>query len=293
MSADRFSGGDQRYLRDVQYADPAKLTARADLHVRYGTAEVAWFPWVARQVTWPTGGADVLEVGCGPGWLWAEAAADLPAGLRLTLTDLSPGMVRAAADRAAAVDGLTVVDAREADAQHLPFEENSFDVVVANHMLYHLPDPEQGVAELARVCRPDGLLLAATIGSTHLRELWGIRAAVLGGAVTSGTAAVFGTESGAPILRRHFGDVEWRRYDDELRCTSADDIVAFLTSTPPGEDATRAQRARLRRLADDRLCAGGGVLRVTKETGVFLARRPGAPAPLPPSVRQGDDGRIG
>jgi hypothetical protein len=73
-SRDKFTGGDQQYLRDVQYSDPAKLTARANLHIRYGTATVAWFPWVAAEIDWPTH-ADVLEVGSGPGWLWAEAAA--------------------------------------------------------------------------------------------------------------------------------------------------------------------------------------------------------------------------
>src|SRR4029434_4014745 len=99
---DPFAGGDQAYLREVQYRDSTRLAARARLHVKYGTARGAWFPWVATQIDWPAGaagstwcatqidwpaGARVLEVGCGAGWLWAEASAHLPGGLRLTLTD--------------------------------------------------------------------------------------------------------------------------------------------------------------------------------------------------------------
>jgi hypothetical protein len=64
VGIDKFAGGDQHYLRDVQYADHGRLTARAELHIKYTTADVAWFPWVARQVTWPPN-AEVLEVGCG------------------------------------------------------------------------------------------------------------------------------------------------------------------------------------------------------------------------------------
>lgn len=272
---DKFAARDQRYLREVQYGDPAKLTARADLHIKYHTAPVAWFPWVVAQLDWPPE-ADVLEVGCGPGWLWAEAAAELPAGLRLTLTDLSPGMVEVARARVRRLP-FELVDARQVDAQELPFTDRAFDVVVANHMLYHVPDPTRAVAELARVIRPDGVLMAATVGPGHLRELWQIRAGVFGGPPILETAEVFGSVTGAPLLRDRFSAVEWRQYDDELRCTNPDDVLAFMTSTPPGEDASPAELDGLRRALDVRFAAGGGVLTVSKETGVFLASAPIVP----------------
>lgn len=132
-----FAGGDQSYLREVQYRDPAKLAARANLHVRYRTAVKPWFPWVAHQIAWPAEGG-VLEVGCGAGWLWAEAADHLPPGLRLTLTDLSPGMVDVAMERATGTGRYGAVAGQVADAQDLPFADASFDVGVANHMLYHV-----------------------------------------------------------------------------------------------------------------------------------------------------------
>jgi SAM-dependent methyltransferase len=270
---------DPDYLREVQYRDPSKLAARADLHVRYGTAALGWVPWVIAQVDWPPAG-DVLEVGCGPGWLWADAAA-LPAGMRLTLTDLSPGMVAVARDRAGASSRLELVEARVADARELPFDDEAFDVVIANHMLYHVPAPETAVAELARVLRPDGVLMAATSGSRHLRELWEIRAEVFGGPPTSVNTERFGSVTGAAILRQRFSSVEWREYADTLRCTSVDDVVAFLTSSPPGEDASADQLTVLRRAVQSRFDTGAGVLGVAKETGLLLARgrrHPGPPA---------------
>ncbi len=135
MSREKLIGRDQDYLRNVQYRDPGNLAARADLHTKYSSAPVAWVPWVLTQIDWPAAG-DVLEVGCGPGWLWAAGSA-LPAGLRLTLSDLSPGMVAVARERALDA-GRHLAEARVADAQELPFAAGTFDVVVANHMLYHV-----------------------------------------------------------------------------------------------------------------------------------------------------------
>jgi SAM-dependent methyltransferase len=268
-----FAGGDQAYLRDVQYRDSTRLAARASLHVKYGTAPIAWFPWVASQIGWPVR-ARVLDVGCGAGWLWTEASAHLPSGLYLTLTDLSSGMVAEAVARVGGVGRHRQVDGGVADAQALPFAADSFDILVANHMLYHVPDPRLAVAELARVVRADGLLVAGTSGAEHLRELAEIRAEVFGGPRVLATVDAFGIEVGAPILRGCFAEVEWRHYDDWLDCTDPDDVLAFLASTPPVEDASHEDRRRVAEAVHRRFAAGGGRMRVSKETGVFVCAGP-------------------
>jgi SAM-dependent methyltransferase len=183
-------------------------------------------------------------------------------------------MVEVARDRASALSHFEVVDARVADARNLPFEEEAFDVVIANHMLYHVPRPETAVAEFARVLRPDGVLMAATSGPHHLRELWQVRAEVFGGRPKSENPEVFGSVTGVAILGQSFGSVEWREYADTLRCTSPDDVIAFLTSAPPGEDALPDQLRNLRRAVENRFDAGEGTFVVSKETGVFLGRLP-------------------
>ena len=267
---------DPTYLRRVQYRDGSRLAARAQLHVKYGTARVAWNPWLASQVAWPRRGR-VLEVGCGPGWLWVEAAAHLRPDLDLTLTDLSDGMVaEARAQVRRSRPGRAV--ALTADAQALPFDPGEFDVVVANHMLYHVPDPALAVAELARVLRSGGTLLAATNGPGHLRELGEIRQAVFGGIDPLVDAArAFGIESGEPLLRDWFGAVEWRPYQDELVCTDPSDVLAFIASAHPADEASEAERRELEATVADRFDAGGGVLRITKESGAFVCGRPRSP----------------
>ena len=91
-------------------------------------------------------GRRVLELGCGPGNLWRGEPA-LPSGLALTLTDLSTGMLSEARNR---IGELETFSYASCDAQSLPFPDERFDVIVANHMLYHVPDKARALAEMRR-----------------------------------------------------------------------------------------------------------------------------------------------
>jgi len=271
---DRFYGGDRTYLRHVQYRDSTRLAARASLHVKYSTAPVGFFPWWSRQVDWRRG-SRVLDVGCGPGWLWAEATAYVPRDLDLTLLDLSEGMIREASRRLQGRGHHRYVAGVVADAQTLPFVAGTFDVVAANYMLYHVAEPATAVAELARMLRPTGVFMAAMSGDAHLRELRELPLEVFGTETTLHQR--FGTEAAAPVLRSCFDDVVWRPYDDRLVCRDPDDVMAYLVSVPPADDATPEQRQKLSEVVWSRFADGGGVLEVTKETGVFVCRGPRTP----------------
>ena len=98
-------------------------------------------------------GQRVLDVGCGPGALTAELAARLgPAAV--TAVDPSPSFVAAARAR------LPGVDVREAAAEHLPFPDATFDVALAQLVIHFMVDPVAGLAEMARVTRPGGVVAA-------------------------------------------------------------------------------------------------------------------------------------
>ncbi|HEY4333819.1 MAG TPA: methyltransferase domain-containing protein [Ilumatobacteraceae bacterium] len=269
----KFAGGDQAYLRERQYVDGTKLDHRANLHKKYRTAEVSFFDWIVPHLGLAAG-ARILEAGCGTGRLWTEAGAPMPADIVLTLTDLSPGMVAEATQRVTASGRFAMVTGRVADLQQLPFADCEFDIVVADHMLYHLPQPALGVAELARVLRPNGRVVASTNGSRHMREIWQIRAEVFGTPTINNTVDVFGAETGFPYLRDAFESVHWFQANDELRCTDPADVLAYICSMPPGEDATIAETDHLRRAIDGRFAAGGGVMTITKDAGCFVCEQP-------------------
>jgi SAM-dependent methyltransferase len=260
---------DADYLRRVQYRDAANLDARAQLHRKYGRGD--WFPWLAAQVGW-FAGARVLEVGCGAGWFWEQAGSALPDALDVTLSDLSEGMLTEALGRVRGLDRNWAIDGRVADVAALPFADRAFDIVLAAHMLYHLPDPAAGAAEIARVLKPGGTALIATNGAAMLRQIFAIQAEVWPGHGVDQAHLRFGLENGPAILQTAFGSTEMRRYDDDLLCTDPADVEAYLTSSPPGSTADAEGLASLRQAIAEAFTAGGGVLRVSKEVGVFVCR---------------------
>jgi SAM-dependent methyltransferase len=256
------------YLRHVQYATPDNLNARILLHAKYATSSVSWWEWLHRQIEW-TGVHDALDVGCGTGAFWSSLPQTLDE-VRLVLVDLSRAMLELAAG--AADQRVARVNGVEANVQTLPFDDESFDVVVANQMLYHATDPDQAAKEIRRVLRPHGTLMASSIGPAHLHELFDIEQSIFEVPRQRILGDIFGPVSGLAVLQQHFGSSEWRSFDDGLRCTNVDDVVSYMTSTPPGDRATPVQLVKLREETQRRMDAGDGVLTVTKETGVFLAR---------------------
>ena len=257
-------------LIEEQYRDSAKLAARVAIHTKYGGSHstVASIP----SVVTPAPGAAVLDVGCGPGRFWLGAQA-WPADLAITLADLSPGMADEALASVRAIARWGDVTARIADVCALPFADASFDVVLAMHMLYHAADTDLAVAEIARVLRPGGVLVASTNGETNMAALFELGAAALGGDRQDLAAHSFSLERGEGILRGHFRDVELHRSVDLLRVTDPADVIAYLTSFPPGDRATAAMLARLRRMTDDAFAAGGGVFEIARDAGFLLARK--------------------
>ena len=265
---DKFAGGDPDYIRTGQYGTPDKLQARANLHQRHATAELRWFEWMVAQVPWQSG--RVLEVGCGTGSLWDEGRP--PVDGSVLLSDSSAGMVTAATAVARAAE--YEVDGLVAEAQALPVPDRACAHVISNHMLYHVPEPPEAVAELARILADDGLLTVATNGEQHMSALKEIEHAVFATRVVDRTIDAFGLTTGRPMLEARFEQVELRRYPDALHVTSRDDAFAYMTSYPPGEDATPEQLAALTELLDAAFGAGDGTLVIEKDVGLFLCRGP-------------------
>jgi SAM-dependent methyltransferase len=243
-----------RYLRGVQYAQPDNLNARLELHAKYSTAPVGWFEWLHQQFSW-SGARDALDVGCGTGLFWSTRRDPLP-DVRLTLSDISRSMIELS--RVAADQRVAEVRAVEASVTSLPFGDSSFDVVIANHMLYHATDPGGAVREIRRVLRPGGFLVASTVGPSHLGELVDTARAIFPVPEKRNLGDIFGPVSGRVLLERHFDTLEWRTYEDHLRCTDVGDVRAYITSVPPGSSTRLSRDARTVAQADRRDSATNG-----------------------------------
>jgi SAM-dependent methyltransferase len=186
-----------------EYADEAGLAGRASLWARAPGRQPQDVAFAELIAVAPT---RALEVGCGRGE-FAERV--VRAGVEIIATDQSPRMVELTAARG--------VPARLADVQQLPFPDDSFDAVIANFMLYHVPDLDRGLSEVARVLRPGGHLIAATNGRRQLAELW-----ELVGRDLSDRDGGFTRENGERQLARHFGAVTRRDLDRTMPLGAAE-----------------------------------------------------------------------
>ena len=121
--------------------------------------------------------------------------------------------------------------ARGVDARRRPTSRRcrsrtaAFDCVAANWLLYHVPDLDLGVRELARVLRPGGRLVAATLGAANMQELWDL----LGGEVTAGLS--FGYENGEAALAPHFTAIERREANGTVVFPDRASMQEFVAAT--------------------------------------------------------------
>jgi SAM-dependent methyltransferase len=203
---------DDPELVAAEYADDQRLRRRAAAYTGGGTVVDARTAIVAAVAA--ARPSRVVEVGCGWGELARKIADKVDADV--TATDLSPRMVELA--RAA---GLA---AEVADVQDLPFADAMFDVAVAAWMLYHVPDRERAVSELARVLRPGGRLVATTNSIFHLHELREL--------VGSGRSTIaFSRESGGELLARYFAHVEREDIDGELEFADRAEVEEYVRAS--------------------------------------------------------------
>lgn len=260
---------DQTYLLNSQYKDAANFDVRVELHRRFSVNKYGFHRWVLDHFKLDEG-SQLLELGCGPGGLWRSNRERIPASWQITLTDFSPGMLQQARQRLDEERFAYEV----ADAQALPFADASFDAVIANHMLYHVPDLPRALGEVRRVLKPSGRFYATTIGREHMRELdelvwkrwpnspWkGL-----------GESALFTLENGQEQLAPYFARITLDTYQDALEVTEAEPLAAYAFSGRLGSLLTREMRESFTTLIRQELAARG-TIHITNASGIFEAHK--------------------
>jgi ubiquinone/menaquinone biosynthesis C-methylase UbiE len=211
-----------------QYKDDSNLSVRIKLHAKHSTNKQGFIPWLFEKYMF-SNGHRILELGCGNGEQWQNRIQQLPADCILVLSDFSEGMVNNVWEKYSNHSNFL---AQSIDIQKIPFPDNSFDVVIANHMLYHIPNLPKALSEVRRVLKNGGKFYAATNGNGGMRPF--LRDAFKQVNPNLNTFAQnfsFNLENGTEILSEYFDHIQRCDYEDSLSITDTQDLIDWLKST--------------------------------------------------------------
>ncbi len=251
---------------DKMYVKNDTVSTRIGLHDKYSVNKYGWGNWVFDQYEFRDG-MNILELGCGPAGIWLGRDGRLPKGSKIILSDFSPLMVEKAKSL---LKDHPCFSFEQIDIQHIPYDDATFDIVIANHMLYHVPDQEKALSQVCRVLASGGRFYTTTLGRSSLKELQDIYRKLEGKASFSYSENIsFTLENGAELLGRYFSDVERRQYIDSLRVTDIDDLTAYIKSYNEIPDSVDSELYALVQNGFSK----DGIFHIQKEQGMFICQK--------------------
>ena len=251
-----------------QYKNAKNLNDRICLHEKYSTNSQGWFNWLFEKIDFSKVNR-LLELGCGNGKLWQENKIDLR-NREIFLSDISEGMVDEVRNKLGSDFNCIV-----ADAEKIPFKDAYFDSIIANHVLFYLNDLNQGLKEISRVLKPNGVLYCSTYGSNHMKEITDIVQSFDSRINLSNHSLydVFGLENGESILKRYFTSVQRMDYQDSLEITESKPLIDYIMSCHGNQNEILGPRLSEFKEYIEELLQNDGKIVVTKQAGLFVCEK--------------------
>ena len=252
----------------AQYRNSTNISARIRLHRLFSSNKQGWFPWIYEQCQ-ITEGMKILELGCGNGRLWIENKAKLPADCEIILSDISEGMIRDVRREQSLQDDRFSFAAFDCHA--IPYEDASFDLVIANHVLFYCKDVDRVCSEVGRVLKPGGRFVCGTYGVAHMQEVSRLVTQFDDRITLSGENLYehFGKENGAQALAPYFAEVDWQQYEDALIVTQAEPLIEYVLSCHGNQNQYILEKYnKFRKYVEGQIRNG---YTITKDAGIFIS----------------------
>lgn len=268
-----FNGSEE--LKRDQYKTAKNLNARVLLHQLYSTNKLGLSKWIFQHYALKPN-QSVLELGCGNGGIWNSEPDKIPGEVKIVLSDFSEGMLAAAREN---LKGLDFIEYKLIDAQNITYSDNIFDIVIANHMLYHVPDIKRALGEISRVLKPNGLFYASTNSINNMEELTTLLDnfdSRIDFALSS-IGQAFGLETGKDKLCEFFQTVEIERYEDSLHITEVQPLVDYVLSSQGIGNVNEiivGDKVMEFKNYLTRILAVKGYIDIKKDVGMFISSNP-------------------
>lgn len=253
----------------TQYQNATNISARIRLHKEYSYNKYGWFPWIF-DLCQIQAGQKILELGCGNGAFWTENISRIPEHAEIILSDISDGMLR---------DAKRTIGTQHSqfsyqvlDCHQIPFPDHSFDLVIANHLLFYCENISAVCREIHRILKPGGLFLASTYGTHHMIEISQL-VQEFDSRITLSAEKLydkFGLENGAELLSPYFDTVTCRTYEDFIELDHAELLIEYILSCHGNQNQLILDRYKDFRTFVEKKTKHG--FHITKEAGAFLCR---------------------
>lgn len=242
------------------------------IHEKFSTNMYGWRYWLFDQLG-DVDGCNILDVGCGEAGLWNRNFDKLKDNCQITLTDISEEMLKHAQIKLG--DKASRFTFSLADVQELPFEDESFDKVIADHMIYYVRNYKRALAEIFRVLKPDGKIYLSATGKDHLQELPKLLSDFNESIRISGfSLKKFNLENGEKHLSKWFHDIELYKYQDALVITEEEPLLQYILSASGNiSDILIGDRLQeFRAFLQNQITKEDG-LHITKNIGLFVGKK--------------------
>lgn len=257
-----------------QYENASNLRARIKIHELFSTNKTGWMQWYFDNINIPEN-SKILELGCGDGSFWIKNIKKISPSWDIALTDFSPGMLKDA--ESSLKNYNKKFSFKIVDAESIPYGDEAFDVVFANHLLYHVPDMEKALSEIQRVLKPGGLFYTSTVGKNHMIEMRKLISEFDSDIITTKsfkTTYKFNLENGTEMLSKHFSNISIKRYNDNLNVTEAIPLIDYIFSMP-GNVKSLFDDEKLNSLTkfiEYKIKKNSGIF-ISKDTGFFKCNK--------------------
>jgi ubiquinone/menaquinone biosynthesis C-methylase UbiE len=156
------------------------------------------------------------------------------------------------------------------DIQNVPFPDNSFDIVIANHLLYHVSDIEKALSEVKRILTTDGVFYATTVGKDHLMQLEAIYKIYNNFCKFSYSSDLsFLLENGYSILKNYFSSIDKKLYKDSLEVTDIKDLMDYIVSYNKISNEIYQEIFGIIKKEIER----EGMMKIVKNSGMFICKK--------------------
>ena len=212
----------------MQYKNATNISARIRLHRDYSVNQEGWFPWLFSNLHLKPG-MKILELGAGNGALWSQNIAKVSKNVTIVLSDISEGIL---ADARKTIGDHPQFQYSVFNAQKIPFADNTFDLVIANHMLFYCDDIPKALQEVRRVLKSGATFICSTYSQKHMHEITDLVQNYNANIVLSSTNLYerFGLDNGRQILQPYFKDISCHKYQDAIELSDSMPIISYILS---------------------------------------------------------------